>query len=94
MKESDQLTTELNKPTSAAGQPDFIKLLQENLARDQEILKAIKDIKRHIRWQQIWSTLRFLIIIIPIILGFIYLPPLIKDALKYINHFSTSFGPR
>jgi len=61
---------------------ELARLLQVNLTRSDEILAAVKGIKSYIRWQQIWSVLRFLIIIIPIVLGFIYLPPLIKDALE------------
>jgi len=64
---------------------DFEKLealLQENMKSSTVMLQAIKDIKKYIRWQQIWSTLRFFLIVVPIILGFIYLPPLLKDALQ------------
>ncbi len=58
---------------------DFKKLLELNLEKNQEILLISKEIKRYMKWQQIWSTLRFLLIFIPIILGFIYLPPLLQD---------------
>ncbi len=64
---------------------DFDKLealLKESLASNAEVLGAVKDIKKYMRWQQIWSTLRFFLIVVPIILGFIYLPPLIKDAFQ------------
>ena len=57
-------------------------LLQANLESSAEVLKAVNSIKRYIRWQQVWSTLRFLLIVIPVVLGFIYLPPLIRDALQ------------
>ena len=58
---------------------DLRKLLELNLEKNEEILSISKDIKRYIKWQQIWSTLRFFLIFVPIILGFIYLPPLLKD---------------
>ena len=58
---------------------DFKKLLELNLEKNQEILLISKEIKRYMKGQQIWSTLRFLLIFIPIILGFIYLPPLLQD---------------
>ncbi|MCX6794766.1 MAG: hypothetical protein NTY31_02145 [Candidatus Falkowbacteria bacterium] len=71
---------------------DFQKLeelLQDNLKNSAATLQAIKDIKRYIRWQQVWSTCRFFLIVVPLVLGFIYLPPLIKDALQsYKNLFS------
>lgn len=59
------------------------KLLHDNLASNAAVLKSVNDIKKYIRWQQIWSTFRFFLIAVPIVLGFIYLPPLIKDAIQY-----------
>ena len=66
----------------ASQERELIRLLQANLTRSEEIMSSIKSIKGYIRWQQLRSVLRFLIIVIPITLGFIYLPPLIKDALE------------
>ena len=69
---------------------DFEKLealLKENLKSNADVLAAVKDVKKYMRWQQIWSTLRFFLIAVPIALGFIYLPPLIKDALQYYKTF-------
>lgn len=58
------------------------KLLELNLQKNEEILKISRDIKKYIKWQNIWSVLRFVLIVVPIILGFIYLPPLFKDVFK------------
>lgn len=58
------------------------KLLELNLQKNEEILKISRDIKKYIKWQNIWSSLRFVLIVIPIVLGFIYLPPLFKDVFK------------
>jgi len=68
--------SENNKPD------DLAELLRANLKRSEEILKISREIKIFIRWQQVWGFLRLLIIIIPIVLGFIYLPPLIKEAMQ------------
>lgn len=54
-------------------------LLQANLERSEEILKISREVKKYMRWQSIWSTIRTLLIVAPLIVGFIYLPPLIKD---------------
>lgn len=67
---------ENNKPENIAD------LLRANLERSEEILKVSREIKIFIRWQQVWGFLRLLIIIVPIVLGFIYLPPLIKEAMQ------------
>ena len=57
-------------------------LLRDNLESTAKILKDIRLIKKSLRWQRIWSVFRFLLIVVPIILGFIYLPPLIKETLE------------
>jgi len=69
---------EINK----SGREKLEELLQDNLKNTAAVLLAVKDIKRYIRWQQLWSAFRFFLIAVPIILGFIYLPPLIKDAFQ------------
>ena len=60
--------------------PDkLIDLLQANLDRNEEILQISREIKKYMRWQNFWATIRTLLIVAPIIIGFIYLPPLIRD---------------
>jgi hypothetical protein len=61
---------------------EIAKLLQANLERSEEILKISQEIKKYIRWQNIWGILRLFLIVIPLIIGFIYLPPLIKDVFQ------------
>lgn len=62
-------------------------LLQANLDRNEEILKISKEIKKYMRWQNIWGTLRTVLIVGPIVLGFIYLPPFIKEVVEYYKSF-------
>jgi len=56
------------------------KLLKENLKLNQEIYKMVKNIKSYIFWQRIFGVIKILIIIIPLIIGIIYLPPLLKQV--------------
>lgn len=66
---------------------ELSKLLQEQLSASEAILQEVANIKGHIRWQRIWSTLRFFLIVVPIALGFIYgllyFPPEVKEAIDY-----------
>ena len=62
-------------------------LLQKNLALSEEISEDLKRVRKYIKWQQVWSTVRFLLIAIPIIIGFFYLPPLIKSYLESYSSF-------
>jgi len=61
---------------------EVTKLLQANLERSEEILKISQEIKKYIHWQNIWGISRLLLIVIPLIIGFIYLPPLIKEVFQ------------
>ena len=56
------------------------KLLEKNLELNREIFKMVKSIKSYILWARIFGVLKILIIVIPIILGLIYLPPLLKNV--------------
>jgi len=55
------------------------RLVKENLQQTQELMNAVKDIKSNIKLQQLWGLLRFLVIVVPVVLGFIYLPSIIRE---------------
>ncbi len=58
------------------------ELLEENLELTEEIHKMTKKIDRFVFWQKIFGTLQILIIVVPIVLGIIYLPPLLGNILN------------
>ena len=58
------------------------ELLERNLELTEEIHKMTKKIDRFVFWQKITWTLNILIIVVPIVLGIIYLPPLLKNTLN------------
>lgn len=55
------------------------ELLKKNLELTEEVYKMTKKIKGHMVLQKIFSLIYLLIIVVPIILGLIYLPPLLKN---------------
>lgn len=65
------------------------KISEENNREIKEIKKMVKDVKRSLFWSKVWSILKILIIVVPIILGIIYLPPIISD---YIQEVKDKFG--
>ncbi|HKK53993.1 MAG TPA: hypothetical protein VJ926_00515 [Patescibacteria group bacterium] len=65
---------------------DLEKLLKQNLAVSQEILNISRYIKKYIFWSRIISVVKILIILVPIILGIMYLPPIIERAVDNINN--------
>ena len=72
-------------PNLAAEQNE---LLRRNIALNEEILSNTEYIKKYIKWQKIWGVAKVLIILIPLVIGAIYLPPLIKN---YINQFTSLY---
>ncbi|SRR6056297_302084 len=58
------------------------KLVKKNLELTRETNEMIKYIKRYVIIQQIFGVIKIIIIVIPLILGIIYLPPLLKDAFQ------------
>ena len=58
-------------------------MLEEDKISDAlAIISAdIKKIKRYIRWQKIYSLFVVLLVVVPTILGFIYLPPYVRELL-------------
>ena len=55
-------------------------LLKKNLELTEEINKKMEKVNRFIVWQKVFSLLKILIFVVPVILGLIYLPPLLKDV--------------
>ncbi|PIT95586.1 hypothetical protein COT96_00370 [Candidatus Falkowbacteria bacterium CG10_big_fil_rev_8_21_14_0_10_38_22] len=58
------------------------KILEENLKLTQEIHQMTKKIKNYINFQKVMSLIYILLIVVPIILGIIYLPPLLSNLLE------------
>ncbi|MFH1667699.1 MAG: hypothetical protein ABH884_01575 [Candidatus Komeilibacteria bacterium] len=58
------------------------KLLQENLEYSKEIYEINQKVKRYIFWGRIISLVQLLFVIVPIILGIIYLPSLAGDFIQ------------
>lgn len=75
-------------PAALASDPDDLALMvKEQLAASRAILQEVADIKSYLRWQKIWNTLRFFLIVLPIVLGFLYgllyVPPEVEETIDY-----------
>ncbi len=62
-------------------QQELKQLLRENLKTSQELKGMMRKIHRWIALRRVWTVVKILIILIPLILGLIYLPPLIQQSL-------------
>ena len=57
------------------------EILKENLKLTKETHEMVKKIRSFVVWQQIFGVIKILLIVVPIILGIIYLPTLLESAL-------------
>jgi len=55
-------------------------LLKKNIAWSEAIYKQNVSIQKHLRWMTAMGYVRVLILLVPLVLGIIYLPPLLSAA--------------
>jgi hypothetical protein len=55
------------------------ELLKKNVEMTEEILKISKMLKRNIVFQQIYGIIKVIFIVVPIVLGIIYLPTIYNN---------------
>lgn len=67
-------------------------LLQENLKISKDLYTMMKKVNHWIAWQRFWGLLKILIIVVPIILGIVYLPPLLKQLYAPYQDLLQNFG--
>lgn len=60
------------------------KLLEENVEMNKEMKVMIRHINTYVAWQRIFGWLKLLLILVPLVIGFIYLPPLFKDLYQQV----------
>jgi len=58
---------------------DLAALLRANLEMTKEIHAMVRHINSYVAWQRVFGWLKFLLLLIPLIIGVIYLPPLLRD---------------
>ncbi|OGY49606.1 MAG: hypothetical protein A2663_02470 [Candidatus Buchananbacteria bacterium RIFCSPHIGHO2_01_FULL_46_12] len=71
-------------PADFSGQAtnsEIKKLLEENLKLTREIHSMAKKIKGQLFWQRLFGGLKVLAVIVLLALSFIYLPPLLNNAI-------------
>lgn len=77
--------TKVNTPLAGGNQQNqernIESMLQENLELSREIYRLTQKSNRYILFAQIFTVVKIILIIGPIILAIIYLPPFFKEAL-------------
>jgi len=62
--------------------PEIKELLEKNLAVSNEILSTSKYIKNYVIWSQVMGVIKIILIVVPLVLGGLYLAPILKNALE------------
>ena len=78
---------EENIPKEEPGLEKLEEMIKENLAMTKEIHEMTHSIKRYINFQKVMSFVYFVLIVGPIILGLIYLPPLLGNIMGQYEEF-------
>lgn len=72
--------SEMPEKIESGESSDTLKdLVEKNIKWSQVIYEQNRGIKRRLTWMVAGSYLRLLMIVVPLILAFIYLPSLLKD---------------
>ncbi|MBU1038915.1 hypothetical protein KKC17_01620 [Patescibacteria group bacterium] len=61
-------------------QSELKELLEDNLRYAKDIYRDTERIKRYIFWGQVFSFIKILIVVIPLVWGFLYIQPYLKGA--------------
>lgn len=78
MREEKKLNE--NNLSIAEMREEMKELMNKNISLSEDVLALTKKINNFIVWQKVFGVVKIVIFIIPIILGFIYLPPLLKNV--------------
>lgn len=67
-------------PLPDHNQDDIKGLVEKNIELTEEVLRLTKKINSFVVWERVFGVLKIFLIVIPIIWGIIYLPPLLEQA--------------
>lgn len=59
------------------------ELLEKNLEYNKAIYEQVEKTRKYIFWGRVVEAVKLTIIVVPIILGILYLPPLIKSFFSF-----------
>jgi hypothetical protein len=69
----------MEEETKEVTAADLRDLLEQNIQLSRELQEGIHYIKRYVVMSQALGILKLLLIVVPLVLGIIYLPPLLAD---------------
>ncbi len=69
-------------------------LLEKNIELNKRILGRTEKINKYVKFRKIWGVIKVVFIVVPLVLSFIYLPPLLKPVIdEYMKLFNSLKNP-
>ena len=68
------------------------RLLKENIELNEKIYESCQKTEKYIHFVKAFSIFKFIVILIPVIVGILYLLPVVGDFLEIYKGFFTSAG--
>lgn len=65
------------------------QIVKQNLSLTREILESVEKTRKYIFWLRIFSIVKLVVIILPIVLAIIFLPPLLSQV---FHQYTDVFG--
>ena len=65
--------------------PEEKVLLERTLKLSEENNQILRKIERRARWAALWGFIKVAIIIVPLVIGYLYLQPFLDQALENFN---------
>ena len=86
----------LKQPAYPSGSTHGLEQVQAELREQRKLIDEnhamLKAIRRSMRWSSIFSFIRILIVVVPLILLSIYLPPLISHWLNMFGQYQDAMN--
>ena len=74
--------SQLSEVSESGQHSQLRQLVEENLKATRELQAKVEKINRWVVWQRIFGVIKIVLIVIPLVLGLIYLPALLKQAVS------------
>ena len=80
--------------------PDERELLQRTITLGEENNKILLKVQKNLKWQAIWSIIKILVLVVPLVLGYVFFQPIFgsmfnsyKDVQSLINNPESGGSP-
>lgn len=87
MNQKDPHITKDNSESENNDIEEIKRLLKENLKFMKATYAITDKTRKYIRWLEIFAIVKFLLILVPLVFGLIYLPPLIRNLFVSYQEF-------